>query len=66
MLVAGAYFVLQWVRGGQTLASPAGDFRVEAHDRLVLVGTAERFAAAAHLFRPPAVEQVGEPSPSST
>ena len=38
-------------RGGKTIASPAGDFRVQVGDRLVLVGTAERFAACASLFR---------------
>ena len=39
-------------RGRQTLASPAGDFRVEPGDRLVLIGLAEAFAASAPLFRP--------------
>jgi CPA2 family monovalent cation:H+ antiporter-2 len=43
--------VLAVRRQGKTIASPAGDFRVEADDRLVLVGTADRFAAAADLFR---------------
>ncbi len=38
-------------RGRNTIASPAGDFRVQAGDRLVMVGTAERFAACAALFR---------------
>ena len=38
-------------RGGKTIASPAGDFRVQAGDRLVMVGTAERFASCAALFR---------------
>ncbi|MEL7361516.1 MAG: cation:proton antiporter [Bacteroidota bacterium] len=40
-------------RGGRTLASPAGDFQVEAGDRLVLIGSAEHFAEAATLFRAP-------------
>ncbi len=38
-------------RGRKTIASPAGDFRVQAGDRLVMVGTAERFVACAALFR---------------
>ena len=45
--------VLAVRRGEATTASPDGRFRVEAGDRLVLVGTAERFAAAAGLFRTP-------------
>ncbi len=49
--------VLAVRRGGQTIASPAGDFRVEAGDRLVLVGAATQFAACADLFRTP--EPVG-------
>ena len=40
-------------RGAQTLGSPAGDFRVEAGDRLVMVAEAEQFAASADLFRTP-------------
>ena len=40
-------------RGRQTLGSPAGDFRVEAGDRLVMVAEAEEFAACADLFRAP-------------
>ncbi|MEM8600147.1 MAG: cation:proton antiporter [Bacteroidota bacterium] len=40
-------------RGGRTLANPAGDFQVEAGDRLVLIGSAEHFAEAATLFRAP-------------
>ncbi|MEM9998501.1 MAG: TrkA C-terminal domain-containing protein, partial [Bacteroidota bacterium] len=40
-------------RGVRTLANPAGDFTVESGDRLVLIGSAERFAAAADLFRAP-------------
>jgi len=43
--------VLAVRRDGKTIAGPAGDFQVEAGDRLVLVGTAERFAACAALFR---------------
>jgi CPA2 family monovalent cation:H+ antiporter-2 len=39
-------------RGRHTLASPAGDFRVEPGDRLVLIGLADEFAASAPLFRP--------------
>ncbi len=40
-------------RGTHTVGSPDGDFCVEAGDRLVMVATAERFAASAGLFRPP-------------
>ncbi|MEO1076352.1 MAG: TrkA C-terminal domain-containing protein [Bacteroidota bacterium] len=40
-------------RGGRTLANPAGNFQVEAGDRLVLIGSAEHFAEAATLFRAP-------------
>jgi len=43
--------VLAVRRDGKTIASPAGDFQVRAGDRLVLVGTAENFAACAALFR---------------
>jgi CPA2 family monovalent cation:H+ antiporter-2 len=45
--------VLAVRREGRTLGSPAGDFRIQPRDRLVLVGTAAHFAAAAPLFRPP-------------
>jgi CPA2 family monovalent cation:H+ antiporter-2 len=38
-------------RQGRTISSPAGDFRVDVGDRLVLIGTAERFAECASLFR---------------
>ena len=38
-------------RKGETIGSPAGDFVVRPGDRLVMVGTAERFAACGHLFR---------------
>ena len=48
--------VLAVRRGGRTLANPAGDFTVEAGDRLVLIGSAERFADAADLFRAPMPE----------
>lgn len=40
-------------RGRQTTGSPAGDFRVEAGDRLVMVALADQFAASADLFRAP-------------
>ena len=40
-------------RGTQTVGSPAGDFRVEAGDRLVMVAEADQFAASADLFRTP-------------
>ena len=40
-------------RGRETVGSPAGDFRVESGDRLVMVGEADQFAAAADLFRTP-------------
>ncbi len=43
--------VLAVRRDGKTISSPAGDFRVEAGDRLVLVGAAEKFAECAELFR---------------
>ena len=38
-------------RGRETVGSPAGDFRVETGDRLVMVATADQFAASADLFR---------------
>ena len=40
-------------RGDQTLGSPAGDFRVEPGDRLVMVAMADQFAESADLFRAP-------------
>lgn len=40
-------------RGMRTIASPAGDFVVEPNDRLVMIGSADRFAACADLFRVP-------------
>ncbi len=45
--------VLAVRRRDRTIANPAGDFTVEAGDRLVMVGTADRFAACADLFRRP-------------
>lgn len=38
-------------RGRNTIANPAGDFQILEGDRLVLIGTAHRFAACADLFR---------------
>ena len=38
-------------RGRETVGSPAGDFRTEPGDRLVMVATADQFADAADLFR---------------
>ncbi len=43
--------VLAVRREGKTMASPAGDFRVQPGDRLVLVGKSTQFAACADLFR---------------
>ena len=40
-------------RGAQTFGNPAGDFRVEDGDRLVMVALADQFAASADLFRTP-------------
>lgn len=40
-------------RGRETIGSPAGDFRVEPGDRLVMVAEASQFAASADLFRAP-------------
>ena len=45
--------VLAVRRTGKTIGNPAGDFRVQPADRLVLIGLAERFAACAGLFREP-------------
>lgn len=45
--------VLSVRRGEANLASPDGDFVVQPDDRLLIVGTAENFAACADLFRPP-------------
>jgi CPA2 family monovalent cation:H+ antiporter-2 len=44
--------VLAVRRDGRTTMSPAGDFKVQIDDRLILVGTADRFAECADLFRP--------------
>ncbi|MDX1439097.1 MAG: cation:proton antiporter [Rubricoccaceae bacterium] len=43
--------VLAVKREESTIASPAGDFRVLPDDRLILVGTADRFSECANLFR---------------
>ena len=43
--------VLAVRREGKTIGSPAGDFRAQPGDRLVLVGTSDRFSACADLFR---------------
>jgi CPA2 family monovalent cation:H+ antiporter-2 len=47
-------------RGRQTLASPAGDFRVAPGDRLVLIGRADEFVASAPLFRAGERAEAGE------
>ncbi len=44
--------VLAVRRGDRTIGSPAGDFRIEPGDRLVLIGLADQFARCAELFRP--------------
>ena len=43
--------VLAVRRGGRTIGNPSGDFRLQAEDRLVLVGSSDHFAACADLFR---------------
>ena len=43
--------VLAVRREGQTIGSPAGDFRVKPGDRLVLIGSADQFSRTSHLFR---------------
>ncbi len=43
-------------RGQQTVGNPAGDFVVEAGDRLIMVAEAAQFAESADLFRTPTVE----------
>ncbi len=43
--------VLAVKRGDQTIGNPAGNFRLQAGDRLVMVGTAEQFVKCADLFR---------------
>lgn len=44
--------VLAVRRGNRTIGNPAGDFRIEPGDRLVLIGLADQFARCAELFRP--------------
>ncbi|MFT4604023.1 MAG: CPA2 family monovalent cation:H+ antiporter-2 [Rhodothermales bacterium] len=55
--------VLAVRREGKTIASPSGDFKVHTGDRLVLVGTAHKFAECADLFRAP-VAQLPNREPS--
>lgn len=43
--------VLTVNRGGKNVGNPSGDFKLEAGDRLVMVGLASRFADAADIFR---------------
>ncbi|NBC17823.1 MAG: sodium:proton exchanger [Bacteroidetes bacterium] len=43
--------VLSVRRDGQAMANPDGSFRIQPNDRLVLVGSADRFVACAPLFR---------------
>ena len=43
--------VLAVKRDDKTIGNPAGDFKLHAGDRLVMVGLAERFAECAELFR---------------
>jgi CPA2 family monovalent cation:H+ antiporter-2 len=43
--------VLAVRRGRKTIGSPAGSFRLEPGDRLVLIGMATQFAQCADLFR---------------
>ncbi len=50
--------VLAVRREGKMSGSPAGNFIIESGDRLVLVGSSDRFAEIAHLFRPPAAVDV--------
>lgn len=52
--------VLAVKRGDQTIANPAGDFKVMPDDRLILVGTADRFAECGHIFRTPPEPEVPE------
>ena len=49
-------------RYDDVLGSPAGDFRLEPGDRLVLVGNAEQFDTCCTLFRDPSLA----PTPAST
>lgn len=43
--------VLTVKRGSETYGNPAGDFTIRPNDRLIMVGTAEKFVKCAHLFR---------------
>jgi len=43
--------VLAVRRDGRTTASPSGEFALQAGDRLVMVGSADRFARCADIFR---------------
>ncbi len=43
--------VLTVLRNDKTYGNPAGDFRLQPGDRLVMVGLADRFAESAELFR---------------
>jgi CPA2 family monovalent cation:H+ antiporter-2 len=45
--------VLAVRRDDQTMGSPAGDFRLEPGDRLVLIGDADQFDTCCNLFRDP-------------
>ncbi|MFH5885307.1 cation:proton antiporter [Halalkalibaculum sp. DA3122] len=45
--------VLTVRRNDKTFGNPAGDFRLEPGDRLIMVGLASRFAECADLFRTP-------------
>ncbi len=44
--------VLAVRRGERTIGSPAGSFRLQPGDRLVLIGLADQFARCSGLFRP--------------
>jgi CPA2 family monovalent cation:H+ antiporter-2 len=44
-------------RQGTTKGNPAGDFMLQAGDRLIIIGTPENFTLGADLFRPPAPQQ---------
>jgi CPA2 family monovalent cation:H+ antiporter-2 len=59
-----ALTVLAVRRGGKTISSPAGDFRVLPGDRLILIGEAARFADCADLFRTSSAS--AKPRPSAT
>lgn len=43
--------ILTVKRNGHNFGNPAGDFVIKPEDRLVMVGSADRFVACAHLFR---------------